>query len=371
MRRLKLIYIVSDIDKSLHFEWITPFLKNHFALSFILIGTERSALSDFLKDHGVNVFSLRYTNKAHLIKVWWQVFVLFLRLRPDVIHTHLWIANLVGLTAGFVAGVKNRIYTRHHATIHYQKYPAGLKWDRLNNRLATKVIAVSKNIHDLLVNWDKIDGRKVHLLYHGFNFNYFNKVGPARVEAIYNKYNIAKTHRPVIGVISRLLDWKGVQYIIPAFQKLRLTFPDAHLVLANAHGDHEAVIDDMLAKLPAKVYTKIRFEEDLAALYRIFDLFVHVPVDPHCEAFGQTYIESLIVGIPSIFTLSGIAREFVSNEKNALVVGFHNSGDIEVAMRRILENQQLRTELSENGRESVACFSIENYLQKLMDLYIS
>ena len=370
MKEKKLFYIVSEIDKSLHFEWITPYLRTYFQLSFILIGKDNSALEEFLRREKVPVFLLPYSGKANLLRVWVQAFRILSKHHPDIVHTHLWIANLVGLSASWAAGVKKRIYTRHHATIHYKKYKTGLKWDRMNNALATQIIAISRSVLEILTQLDQVKETKVRLLHHGFSFRYFEDVPEDRIQNLYAKHRISSKSHPVVGVISRFTEWKGIQYIIPAFQELRLSYPEAHLVLANAHGDYETEIDGLLSKLPSSSFTKVRFEHDLAALYRLFDIFVHVPVDEDSEAFGQTYVESLVAGVPGIFTLSGIAREFIVHNENAVVVDFKNARQIHAAMEKILTNAKLRYDLTENGKRSVGEFSIEKYLVGLKKLYL-
>lgn len=367
----RLTYVVSDIDKSLHFEWIACDLNAHFALTFILIGPSESALEKYLKAKHIPVHVFAYRTKSDLLKIWLGVLKIFRESKPDIIHTHLWIANLVGLSAGYFAGIKKRIYTRHHATIHYTQHRSGLKWDLLNNRMATTIIAISRNVEVLLTEWDGADRDKVVVIPHGFSLSYFTAPSQQRIRLLQEKYGIDENHRPVIGVISRLVEWKGIQYIIPAFAKLQRAFPNAHLVIANAHGDFENAIDTLLAALPTASYTKIPFEADLAALYGLFDIFVHVPTDPYAEAFGQTYVEALMAGVPSVFTLSGVAPEVVIGEKNALVVGFQNSNEIYQSMMRILTDPTLKARLIDNGKTAVQSFTIENHLQRLKALYLS
>jgi glycosyltransferase involved in cell wall biosynthesis len=171
-------------------------------------------------------------------------------------------------------------------------------------------------------------------------------------------------------VISRYTEWKGIQYIIPAFAEIKKSFPNATLILANAQGDYEASILSLLTKIPVQAYREIKFEEDLAALYNLFDVFIHVPVDEHVEAFGQTYVEPLVAGIPSIFTRSGIAREFITHRQNAWLVDFRNSPQIVEGAITILNDTELRTILIANGRESVKKFSLQDYLLKLENLYL-
>jgi glycosyltransferase involved in cell wall biosynthesis len=290
--------------------------------------------------------------------------------QPDIIHTHLWIANLIGLSTARLAGVKKRIYTRHHASIHRQQYPGGLKWDKLNNRLATHIIAPSQNVEQLLIRLDRAKEKKIRLIYHGFAFSYFMEVKDQQVELLYKKYGLTGRMKPVIGVISRFTEWKGVQYIIPAFKQLLSEIPDAHLVMANAHGDYQEELRKLLVTLPPHSFTLIQFEEDLAALYRLFDVFVHVPVDEEAEAFGQTYIEPLIVGIPCIFTLSGIAPEIIKHGENAMVVDFRNSDQIYFNIKNLLSDPAVGLILKKNGQTSVRAFTIDRYLARLKNLYL-
>jgi glycosyltransferase involved in cell wall biosynthesis len=78
----------------------------------------------------------------------------------------------------------------------------------------------------------------------------------------------------------------------------------------------------------------------------------------------------LAAGIPSVFTLSGIAREFIENEKNALVVPYKNANAIQTSIERLLENKQLRNNLVEQGKKDVyASFVIDKMMNSLFSLY--
>ena len=41
---------------------------------------------------------------------------------------------------------------------------------------------------------------------------------------------------------------------------------------------------------------RIKYEKDIYELIDIFDVFVHVPINKTSEAFGQVYIQSLLLG---------------------------------------------------------------------------
>ena len=67
-----------------------------------------------------------------------------------MVHTHLFEASLLGLSAAKFTRVKRRIYTRHHSTYHHEYYPKAIKYDRLINFLATEIVAISNNVKEVL-----------------------------------------------------------------------------------------------------------------------------------------------------------------------------------------------------------------------------
>ena len=363
----KLVYIVSDIDKAFAFEWISRTLKNWFQLVFIVIGKKDSALLQFLNSNQIRSYHI--SNKTSLILQWLSVLKILWLERAVIVHTHMWTANLLGLTTAWLLNIEKRIFTRHHAMTHHVEYPSGLKWDKVCNWLATDIIAVSENIEKILIKYDRAPETKIQILHHGFDLDYFLNVDDIRVNKLRIKYGINNLKFPVIGIIARYVKWKGIQFTIDAFKEVKMHFPHAHLVLANADGDNKNEIQSILSELPEETYTEIVFEQDLSALYKLFDIYVHVPTDNLAEAFGQTYVEALAAGIPSIFTLSGIANEFIIHEENALVVRYKNSQEIADAVRRILQHEDVRLKLIKNGRSSVNKFNLNDMLNRLVTLY--
>jgi glycosyltransferase involved in cell wall biosynthesis len=89
------------------------------------------------------------------------------------------------------------------------------------------------------------------------------------------------------------------------------------------------------------------------------------PLNPTIEAFGQTYVEALAAGIPSIFTMSGVAPEFVEHEKNAMVVDFKDQNGIYNSVSRLLADKDLSERMVKNGKRDVQRFELGNMISKL------
>jgi glycosyltransferase involved in cell wall biosynthesis len=367
--KTRLLYIVSDIDKALAFEWIANHLPVRFDMAFLLIGKSDTALIKYLSNKGIRHYVIGDKPGDNFFLKWLKVLRIIRKEKPHIVHTHLWRANILGQSAAWILRIRKRIFTRHHAMVHYDEYPSGRKWDVLCNAMATHIVAISQNVRNILIHKDKANPAKIHVINHGFDLKYFEELSPGHIEEMAGRYDFHEGKKPIIGVISRYLRLKGIQYIIPAFAVIREKYPTAHLVLANAIGDYSKEIKDILQTLPPSSYTEIQFENDLATLYGFFDVFIHTPIDENSEAFGQTYVEALSAKVPSVFTLSGIAPEFIKHGHNALVVGYKNPEEIAAAILRLLEDETLRDWLKKEGKDSVARFSLNEMLIKLENLY--
>lgn len=366
----RIVYIISDIQRSLAFEWIAEHLDHEkYDISFLVLNAGTSVLEDFLKKEGYKVTHIKCGSKKDWPVAFSKILFYLLRTRPHAVHCHLQQATILGLVAAKIAGVKKRIYTRHHSSLHHVYFPKGIWWDKMCNNIATTIVAISGEVKKILLDWEHVDPEKVILIPHGFLLDTFEQKEERTISDLKDKYGLNNAY-PVIGVISRFTVWKGIQYIIPAFADILRTYPNAVLLLFNATGDYEKEIGEMLEKLPEKSYRKIAFESEIIAAYQLMDIFVHVPIDSHSEAFGQIYVEALAAGIPSIFTLSGIAPDFIKNGENALVVPYKDKNAIFSQMQRLIADPVLRAKLTTNGKRIVReKFTLDQMISQLNNLY--
>jgi glycosyltransferase involved in cell wall biosynthesis len=215
---------------------------------------------------------------------------------------------------------------------------------------------------------ESVPESKVAGIPHGFNLDRFRTDDKERLNRIRREYSL-DSGRPVITVISRLLELKGIEYIIRAFKSLLDEYPDAILLMLNATGPHRDKIIKELESIPASNYRLVEFEKDIPAIYAITDVYVHVPIDASCEAFGQTYIESMASSTPGVFTKSGIGGSILKNEENCLVVPYRDSDAIQMAIKRLIGNSDLVKLIAKGGEETSRGFNIRSQADKLLALY--
>lgn len=367
---MKVCYIISDIDKAVFFENTALELrKNGIELSFILINCTNKKLHFFLAEHQFEVLTME---AGSLLKTRRQIVTAKRWLKKKQVthvHCHLAHANWIGLWASKLAGLQHRIYTRHSG----EPLNIGRKEriiDKIQNRLATQIVSISQNIDDLLQKQGVSKTKRV-LIHHGFDIQRFSTPDEKECQRLILQYNSMKQF-PVIGVIARRMEWKGIHFVIQAFEKLLIPYPNARICLFGDPntGDYDDQITALLANLPDENVCVIPFEYNVFDMYQILDVYVHVPINPSCEAFGQTYVEALAAKIPSVFTLSGVAREFISDRENALVVPFENSEAISKAIIEILENKELVKSITKKGYSDVSkLFDFSVYINQLIQLY--
>ncbi len=372
MKKKKIIYIISNIENSLGFEWLAQYTDvSGFDAEYIFLNAKEPAIYRLFRQRGISAQHWKFEGKKSIPFICLKLIRYFIKIKPDIVHAHLFEASLVGMAAAWCGRVPKRIYTRHHSILHHTEHPSTVKYDKLINYFSTKIVAVTQNVALILQNKEGVSPEKIVVIHHGFRLDLFHSenIDATRITRLKEKWN-SKNRQPVVGVISRYVGWKGIQYIIPAFQKLLEQYPDAILLLANAKGNYQMEIRHMLSKLPDNSYVEIEFENDIFALYRLFDVFIHVPVGLDSEAFGQIYVETMAAGIPLICTHSGVSPEFVLHGENAWVVPYHNSEEIFNGMIKILADKNFAEQLKNNALKKVAGdFSVEAMIQKLEEIY--
>ncbi len=363
-----IVYVVSGVEESRSLEWTARYLRDFYRLTFVILNPGLTRFEKEISDLGIYTLRIPYRRISDLPLACLRILRYFLSERTDVVHCHLQIAQLAGLSAAWLARIPRRIYTRHTSTFHHVYHRKGIFYDRFSNLLASSVVSISQATDYALRILEKVKPSKIRNIAHGFDLSYFSDVTAERVAEVRKRWEIPAS-RPVVGVVSRFIEWKGIQFIIPAFAEFLKSTPSACLVLANASGPFKAQLMQLLRILPDHSYRLITFESDSGAMYHCFDILVHVPVDARCEAFGQVYIEAMAAGLPSIITPSGIAAQVAVHQKNAWLVGFKSSAAITGALSVLWHQEDIRLLLGKGARETSFRFSIQSFIADLRRLY--
>lgn len=389
-QRIKITYIFTHHIRWVPFELVAKCIdKSKFAIDYIILN-EGDPMISFLSQINIpcTVASYQdYSNTPEIVKF---IYEHLSRNKTDIVHTHWFAGSLVGMQAAYYAHIPVRIFTREHPSIKYYSRHAPSK-HRLIWECATNVIGVTNTSKQGMIE-DGIPDDKITIIPTGFDVSEFENVDNSRIDKLRSKY-LANHQGPVIGVAARYVRWKGVEYVIEAHKQVLETYPNAILVLSGTHTNRASLeekirnarkedivapqyediisITNKLSQLPDGSYVEIPFEEDIFALFRLFDVFVHVPTDSIQETFGQVYVEAMLSKVPSVITLAGSALDLAVHKENAWVVDYKNSDQIAEGILALLSDARLRETIVNNAFLCAQQYDIKNHIRQLEDFYIS
>src|SRR5574337_316178 len=143
---MHIVWVLANSSSAPYFNWFAEKaqLQNEFKFSFICMYHEPPKMVNDMKSFGASCYWIQYNSinrKMELIKSIVAIYKLLRKIKPDIVHTHLFDDSFAALLAAKLAGVKRRFITKGDTGFHYFYTPKWILFDRLNNYLSTDVIA--------------------------------------------------------------------------------------------------------------------------------------------------------------------------------------------------------------------------------------
>lgn len=378
-RRKKVMYLLSLVDESKEFNTLADHWDGSRSelVVVLLLSDPDSPVQRHIRSRGHACVTIPYAGKKNAWSCLRALLRLMRTMRPDVVNTNLLDASLLGLLAARLTGVPLAVHTRHH-TLHNHKYHPfiGVLYDRVCNALAHRIMAVSRVAQEVLVEQEGVRPDKVVVVHHGFDLSAPHRPHPERLALLRARYGLDRPGMgPVIGIIARPFEWKGLDHAIAAFAALLQEQPEAYLMLFNWQGSGQLErYQRQLDALPRKNWRTVVFEPLVDELFHAFDVFVHVPEDQRSEAFGFVYTEALVSGAPSVLTASGIMAELDPRQLQGVhLVPFKDSATILEGLRHWLRERPDAAQRAGFAEANVhylrPLLSIERKMEALEALY--
>jgi L-malate glycosyltransferase len=174
--------------------------------------------------------------------------------------------------------------------------------------------------------------------------------------------------------VGRLIDWKGVNYLIDAMRQVLDRYPDVILTVVGT-GPEEAALRSRAVELgieKAIQFTGSVSPDDLIKYYQNADVFVlpSINIDGRTEALGVVLLEAMAAGCPVIGSDVGGIPDIISDGENGFLVPERDSFSLADRIICILSDTELQEKFRINGRNKVtASFSWEIISRQFSDVY--
>ena len=174
--------------------------------------------------------------------------------------------------------------------------------------------------------------------------------------------------RPTILFVGRLERRKGLGYLLRAFMQLKAEIPDLRLVIvgdgpmrrwyANFAARHD-MDDVIMAGYVAAA--------DLPRYYASCDVFCAPNTGD--ESFGIVLLEAMASGKPIVATDIDGFRTVLTPGREGLLVERKNARRLAEALRRLLQDPELRRELGRRGTETARRYDWERIVDEVIAIY--
>lgn len=148
---------------------------------------------------------------------------------------------------------------------------------------------------------------------------------------------------PLVGVFSRLAEWKGQHIVLQALAKT----PGISCIIAGSALFGEEAYEQRLRQMVRDLGIEDRVDflgqrSDVPRLMRAVDAVIHPSIDP--EPFGRTLVEAMLADVPVIATDAGAASDILEGGKAGTLVP---PGDADALARAIGRGTSPSSELQE------------------------
>lgn len=318
-----------------------------------------------IQELGVSVEALGMKSHVPNPLTIFQLALKLKRLKPDIVHTWMYHADLIGGLAARMAGVPAVTWAIHNCDLSVDK----TKWTTravvracalLSRRLPSRIISCSQTARDIHVALGYDTSRFV-IIPNGFDLSCFRPDSAARVE-VRQELGIP-VDAPVIGLVARLDPQKNHQGFFEAAGILYTTRPDTHFVLAgNALETNNPQVATWVRKAGIeKVTHLLGLRNDIPRLTASFDIATS---SSWGEAFPNVVGEAMACGVPCVVTDVGDSAYIVGDTGRVVPPG--DMMKLARAMEDLLALPSTeRKDLGERARARVAeLFEIGNVVKR-------
>jgi len=329
--------------------------------NFIIAAQPESKLLGYAKKEGFKTISIEF-KKRYFLSIMLFLKKIIEKEKIDIVNTHSSKDSWLSLPAARIAGNKPLVLrTRHLSTrIH-----GGIMSRFLYNHLPHFVITTGEAIRRQMIEENGFNADKIISIPTGIDVDIFN---PEYIHNDIREELKLERSTPLIGSVSVIRSWKGLDYLIKAVPLILKEIPEVRFIIAG-DGPYKKILLKTMKETGVrdKVYL-LEHREDTSSVFNSIDILVHPSYAN--EGVSQTILQAMAMKKPVIASDIPPLKEVVIENETGILTPVKDPENIASAVIRLLRDKKLSKQLGENGRRLVASsYSLNGMLNNIESIY--
>jgi glycosyltransferase involved in cell wall biosynthesis len=385
-RKLKVLHLIEGLGSGgaerLLYTNLKHFDRERLENEVVTVFSANDYWKQPILDFGVPVSSLDCKSLRDILTGVSRLRKEIARFRPDLIHTHLWAANVVGRIAGFLtkvpvlSSIHNPEYEPEVFTdtteLNSKKLFVARSLDKWTARFGCrKMLAVSRYVKESASRHLDFPLEKIEVLYNPVDVSDLCSGANRTRAGVLNELNLPPDSSILLNV-ARVAPQKGLLYAIQALAEIRRKFPETRLISVGGQDDAAwlARLEREIEKLDLKNHVRLLgARRDVKDFLYNCDLFVFPSV---FEGLGIALTEAMAVGCACVASDIKPLDEFVEAGVDGIFFAPGNSSALAQAAVDLLENEKKRAAIGQAAQEkALSLFQPQPAADKLTEIYFS
>lgn len=313
---------------------------------------EKGSLAEGLEKVGIDVIALNKRGKFDFSVVNRLADIMKVH-SVQIVHTHLWGANLWGRIAAKKAKVPVVIAHEHGIEL-YRGFVHAL-CDKFLYQNTSALLFVSEASQKLFLSKVKVNPAKCRVIYNGVDTTRFRLLPRTKAKDL------------TLVSVGRMVKEKGFEYLLKAMVAVGTSRPRATLTLVGDGPQYTRLtqIKDALNLNGRVVF--LGTQDTISEILSQADIFVLPSIK---EAVPLSILEAMASGLPVIATDVGGVKEVVIHNQTGIIVQPKQPQELAHAILTLMNNETKRKSMAAQGRLRIErYFSQEKFLDTVEKLY--